>query len=86
MNFIWYILIGLIIGLIIGRTRKLKGGKLIAYIIIGGAGGILGGWLFTLLINWGVWGNLIMAAAISILILWITTFLTKSSSTEETKL
>jgi uncharacterized membrane protein YeaQ/YmgE (transglycosylase-associated protein family) len=46
MNFIWFILIGLVAGWLAGQVMKGGGYGVIGDIIVGILGALLGGWLF----------------------------------------
>jgi uncharacterized membrane protein YeaQ/YmgE (transglycosylase-associated protein family) len=49
MNFIWFILIGLVAGWLAGQVMKGGGYGVIGDIIVGILGALLGGWLFGML-------------------------------------
>ncbi len=49
MNFLWYILIGVLSGFVAGKLMRGGGFGLIVNLIVGIIGGVLGGWLFGLL-------------------------------------
>lgn len=80
MNFIWYILIGLVAGFAAGKLVHGSGFGLIVNIIVGIIGGVLGGWLFGLLglSASSIIGNLITSVVGSIVLLWIVGFLSRS--------
>ena len=64
MNFIWFILIGLIAGWLAGQVMKGGGYGVIGDIIVGILGALLGGWLFGALgigAGGGLIGSLIVA-------------------------
>jgi uncharacterized membrane protein YeaQ/YmgE (transglycosylase-associated protein family) len=64
MNFIWFILIGLIAGWLAGQVMKGGGYGILGDIIVGVLGALLGGWLFGVLGLWpggGLLGSLIVA-------------------------
>jgi uncharacterized membrane protein YeaQ/YmgE (transglycosylase-associated protein family) len=64
MNFIWFILIGLIAGWLAGQVMKGGGYGVIGDIIVGILGALLGGWLFGVLgigAGGGLIGSLIVA-------------------------
>jgi len=64
MNFIWFILIGLVAGWLAGQVMKGGGYGVIGDIIVGVIGALLGGWLFGVLGLWpggGLLGSLIVA-------------------------
>ena len=49
MNFLWYILIGILSGFVAGKLMRGGGFGVIVNLIVGIIGGVLGGWLFGLL-------------------------------------
>ena len=49
MNFIWYILIGIIAGYVAGKITRGGGFGLLVNLVLGIIGGVLGGWVFSLL-------------------------------------
>lgn len=64
MNFIWFILIGLVAGWLAGQVMKGGGYGVIGDIIVGILGALLGGWLFGALgigAGGGLIGSLIVA-------------------------
>ncbi|HEV7786292.1 MAG TPA: GlsB/YeaQ/YmgE family stress response membrane protein [Thermoanaerobaculia bacterium] len=64
MNFIWFILIGLVAGWLAGQVMKGGGYGVIGDIIVGILGALLGGWLFGVLgigAGGGLIGSLIVA-------------------------
>lgn len=73
MYFLWFILIGLVVGWLASLIVKGSGSGLILNIIIGILGGVLGGWLFSLfgLIPVGTFGSLITALVGAIILLWL---------------
>ena len=46
MNFIWYILIGIIAGYVAGKITRGGGFGLLVNLVLGIIGGVLGGWVF----------------------------------------
>ena len=72
MNFIWYILIGIIAGYVAGKITR--GGGL------GIIGGVLGGWVFALLglAATGIIGSLITSVVGAVLFLWIASLFSHS--------
>ena len=76
MNFIWYILIGLLAGYAAGKIMRGGGFGLIVNIFVGIIGGVLGGWLFSLIgiYSFGLIGNLITSIIGAIVFLWILSF------------
>ncbi len=75
MNFLWYILIGILAGYVAGKLTKGKGFGFLLNFIVGIIGGVLGGWLFGLMgisVNEGsIIGNLICSTVGAILLLCI---------------
>lgn len=73
MNFIWYIIIGILAGFIAGKLMRGGGFGLIVNLIVGIIGGVLGGWVFGLLgiTATGIIGSLITSVVGAILLLWI---------------
>ncbi len=64
MNFIWFILIGLVAGWLAGQVMKGGGYGVLGDIIVGILGALLGGWLFGVLgigAGGGLIGSLIVA-------------------------
>ena len=49
MNFIWYILIGILAGYFAGKIMRGGGFGLLVNLLLGIIGGVLGGWVFALL-------------------------------------
>ena len=62
MNFIWYILIGILAGYFAGKIMRGGGFGLLVNLLLGIIGGVLGGWVFV--------G--------AILFLWIASFFSRS--------
>ena len=76
---LWYILIGLVVGWLAGLIVKGSGSGFLLNIVIGIVGAILGGWLFSLL---GVsatsfWGSLVTALVGAIVLLLIVGLFTR---------
>ena len=71
MYFVWFILIGLVVGWLASLIVKGSGSGFIVNIIIGILGGVLGGWLFSLfgLIPVGTFGSL-LTALVGAIMLW----------------
>lgn len=75
MNFIAFILLGLIAGAIARSILKLEGGWL-ASLLTGAAGAIVGGWIGELIFNRGTGGffslwSWVLAIGGSLLVLWV---------------
>ena len=73
MNFIWFIIIGILAGFIAGKLMRGGGFGLFINLLLGIVGGILGGWVFGLLgiATAGILGSLITSVIGAVLILWI---------------
>lgn len=73
MNFVWYIIIGALSGLIAGKIMRGQGFGLIVNLIIGIVGGVLGGLIFGLfgLSANNLIGSLITSVIGSIVLLWL---------------
>lgn len=81
MNFIWYIIIGILAGFIAGKLMRGGGFGLLVNLIVGIIGGVLGGWVFGLLgiATTGIIGSLITSVVGAILLLWIVSLFRKSA-------
>ena len=82
MMFIWYILIGILSGYLAGKIVRGGGMGLLVNLIVGLAGGVLGGWLFGIMGIWttGVIGSLITATVGAIVLLAIVSLFSKRNS------
>ena len=80
MNFLWYILIGILSGFVAGKLMRGGGFGVIVNLIVGIIGGVLGGWLFGLLgiSTVGIIGSLITSVVGAIFLLWIVGFLSRT--------
>ena len=79
MYFIWYLLIGLAAGWLANLIVKGSGAGLLVNLIVGILGGILGGWVLSL-IGWvpvGTLGSLATAVIGARLLLWIAALLSR---------
>ncbi len=79
MEFVWFILIGILAGFLAGIIMKGKGFGLFINLLVGIIGGVLGGWIFSLL-GLGptnIVGQLICATVGAIVLLWILSLLKK---------
>ena len=76
MNFIWYILIGILAGYFAGKIMRGGGFGLLVNLLLG----IIGGWVFALLglAATGIIGSLITSVVGAILFLWIASFFSRS--------
>ncbi|HJE89103.1 GlsB/YeaQ/YmgE family stress response membrane protein [Rikenella microfusus] len=81
MYFVWFILIGLVVGWLASLIVKGSGSGFIVNIIIGILGGVLGGWLFSLfgLIPVGTFGSLLTALVGAIILLWLAALVRKKN-------
>lgn len=81
MNFIWYILIGLVSGFVAGKLMRGGGFGLIVNLIVGIIGGVLGGWVFGLLgiTAGGIIGSLITSVVGAVILLWIIGLISRAT-------
>ncbi len=81
MSFIWYILIGIVSGAVAGKLMRGGGFGWIVNLVVGIIGGVLGGWLFSLLgiHTSSIIGNLITSVVGAIFLLWIVGWLSKTT-------
>ena len=79
LTFLWYIIIGIAAGFLAGKIMRGGGFGVIINLILGIAGGVLGGWVFGLLgiAASGIIGSLITATVGAILMLWIASLFNK---------
>lgn len=79
MYWLWYILIGAVAGWLAGLIVKGSGSGLLLNIVIGIIGGVLGGWLFTLMgiASTSMWGSLITAVVGAVVLLLIVSLFTR---------
>lgn len=84
MNFIWYILIGIVSGFIAGKIMRGGGFGILVNLLVGIIGGVLGGWVFGLLgiATAGILGSLITSVIGAVLLLWIVSFFRKPNNAE----
>jgi uncharacterized membrane protein YeaQ/YmgE (transglycosylase-associated protein family) len=82
MNFIWFILIGLVAGFLAGAVVKGHGFGILGNLIVGIIGALLGGFLFDLLGLFPVslLGNLISAFVGAVVLLLIIGFIKKKGA------
>ena len=78
MDFLWFLLIGLVAGFLAGKLMRGKGFGLVGNLVVGVIGAILGGWVFGLLqiATVGLLGELVAAVAGACLFLFIVSWLT----------
>lgn len=83
MNFLWYVLIGILAGYVAGRLTKGRGHGFLLNLIVGIIGGVLGGWLFGLMgisVNEGsIVGNLVCSTVGAIALLCIVSLFSRRS-------
>jgi uncharacterized membrane protein YeaQ/YmgE (transglycosylase-associated protein family) len=70
---IWWIVVGLIAGWLAGKVMKGGGYGVLMDIVLGIAGGILGGWVFGLLglHAGGLIGSIVVAFVGAVILVWI---------------
>ena len=73
MSFLWFIIVGAVAGWLAGKFIQGSGFGFLMNLFIGIAGGVLGGWLFSLLgiAAGGILGSIITAFVGAVLLLWI---------------
>lgn len=79
MHYIWFLLIGIVIGLIVAGVLKDKGSGWKIDLAIGIVGAILGGWLFGVIsfAAYNLLGALISALIGALLLLWVVRLIRK---------
>ena len=79
MNFLWYLLIGLVAGWIASLIVKGNGSGLVLNLIVGIVRGLLGGWIFSWLglAAVGIVGSLIAAVVGAVVLLLIVSAFTR---------
>lgn len=79
MHYIWFLLIGIVIGLIVAGVLKDKGSGWKIDLGIGIVGAILGGWLFGVIsfAAYNLIGALISALIGALLLLWVVRLIRK---------
>ena len=79
MQYIWFLLIGIVIGLIVAGVLKDKGSGWKIDLAIGIVGAILGGWLFGVIsfAAYNLIGALISALIGALLLLWVVRLIRK---------
>lgn len=80
MEFLWFIIIGIVAGFLAGLIMKGKGFGLIINLLVGIGGAILGGWLFDALglsFGKGIIGALITALLGAVILLFIISLFKK---------
>jgi uncharacterized membrane protein YeaQ/YmgE (transglycosylase-associated protein family) len=74
MNFVWFLIIGIVAGWLAGQIMKGGGFGLVGDLIVGVIGALLGGWLFGLLgvsAGGGLIGALITATIGAVVLLFL---------------
>lgn len=79
MHYIWFLLIGIVIGLVVAGVLKDKGSGWKIDLAIGIVGAILGGWLFGVIsfAAYNLIGALISALIGALLLLWVVRLIRK---------
>ena len=80
MNFLEWLVVGLIAGWLAGKVMKGGGYGPFADLILGILGGILGGWIFGMLGIWpggGIIGSLLVAFIGAVILVWLTRLIKK---------
>lgn len=80
MGFLWFIIIGIVAGYAAGKIMRGGGFGLLMNLILGIIGGVLGGWVFSLLgiFTGGIIGSLVTSTVGAILLLWIASLFNKN--------
>lgn len=80
MNFVWFLLIGLLAGWLAGQIMKGGGFGLVGDLIVGVIGALLGGFLFGLLgiSTTGLIGSLITATVGAVVLLYLLRLIRKA--------
>ena len=78
MGFLYWIIVGLVAGWLAGQLMKGGGYGLLADIVLGMLGGIVGGWLFSALGIWPDWqGGMIGAVIVAFVGAVVLVFITR---------
>jgi uncharacterized membrane protein YeaQ/YmgE (transglycosylase-associated protein family) len=77
MEFIVFILIGVLVGWLAGKIFRGGGYGFIMNAIIGIVGGVLGGWLFGNFFGEGWFGGIVTALLGALILLWIASMIKK---------
>ena len=81
--FLGYLIIGLLAGWVASKIVRRRGSGLVVNLAVGLVGGILGGWLVSL-IGWipmGSFGSLLTSIAGAIVLLWLVSLVTRDTPT-----
>ena len=76
MEFLWFILIGILAGWLAGRLSKGRGFGIVGNLVVGVIGALLGGFVFRILglSAHGFIGSLVTATVGALLLLWLLRF------------
>lgn len=79
MNFLWFLIIGLVAGWLAGQVMKGKGFGLIGNLVVGVIGAVVGGFLLDLIgfHAYGLIGSLVTAFLGAVVLLWVVGILKK---------
>ena len=81
MEFLWFLLIGLVAGWLAGQVMKGGGFGVVGDLVVGVIGALLGGWLFGLLgvfLGGGLFGSLIVATIGAVVFLFLLRLIKKA--------
>ena len=80
MGLIWWIIIGAVAGWLAGKLMRGGGFGFLVNLLVGIAGGVIGGWVFGLLgiATGGIIGSLVTALVGAILLLWVISLFKKA--------
>lgn len=81
MSFIWFILIGIVSGLVAGKLMRGGGFGWIVNLIVGVIGGVIGGWVFGFfgIHTSSIIGSLITSVVGAVILLWIVGLISRSA-------
>lgn len=84
MYFLWYIIIGTVSGFIAGKLMRGGGFGLLINLLVGIVGGVLGGWVFSLLgiATTGLLGSLVTSVVGAVVLLWIVSLFNNKKKIE----
>ncbi len=73
MNWLWFLIIGVVAGWLAGKLTHGRGFGLIGDLVVGILGALVGGFLFGLLgvVSFGLLGSLITATVGAVVLLWV---------------
>ena len=80
MGLLWWIIIGAVAGWLAGKLMRGGGFGFLVNLLVGIAGGVIGGWVFGLLgiDTGGIIGSLVTALVGAILLLWVISLFKKA--------